>query len=260
MRAAILFLLFVFAISLHAKDTKKITGIYLFPNFEEVYYVLKSDTSVKHGAYRAETMGKVLAEGHFRMGVMDSIWTQYDKTGIIRSRGWFENNNRYGIWEFFDKKGELEQKIDFSTNEILLYRTALTHNPFRVVSGRDTLMSILDRPPLYIGGQSRLNDYLMEKMRIPLHKQGEKITGNVFVAFTIDSIGKTSNHHVLKGIGKVCDSEALRIAKTIPQQWIPGVINGKNVTIEYILPITFDSNIRGIDPIDLESKSTESKE
>jgi protein TonB len=254
MRATILFLLIIVPILLHAKDTKKISKVNLYPYFDEVYYVLKSDNSIKHGVYKAGTQGKILVEGHFSMGVMDSIWTQYDITGVIRSRGWFENNKRDRIWEFFDKKGELEQKIDFSKNEVLLYRTALAQNPFRIVSGSDTIMSILDRPPLFMGGTSRLYDYLLEEMRLPLHKSDERITGTVFVAFTIDSVGNTSNHRVLKGIGRMCNNEALRAVKAIPEQWMPGELNGKNVSVDFILPIPFDSSIREVDPFDLNTK------
>jgi protein TonB len=260
MRTTVLFVLVLFPIFLQAKDTKKITKVNLYPNFDEVYYVLKSDNSVKHGIYKAETNGKVLVEGHFRMGVMDSIWTQYDITGVIRSRGWFENNQRDSIWDFFDKKGELEQKIDFSKNKVLLYRTNLAQNPFRIVSGHDTIMSILDRPPLFIGGASRLNDYLADEIRIPLHKPDEKISGTVFVAFTIDSLGNTSNHRVLKGIGRLCNNEALRVVKTIPEQWMPGELNGMNVSVDFILPIPFDSTIRVVDPSDLNTKVPVSNE
>jgi protein TonB len=254
MRTIVLFLLIFFSICLKAKDTKKITTVSYNPNFNEVYFVLKSDNSIKHGVYKAETKGKVLVEGLFRMGAMDSLWTQYDLTGVIRSRGWFDNNKRVSVWEFFDKKGELEQKIDYSKNTVLLYRTAFAQNPFRIVSGCDTIMSVLDRPPLFIGGMSRLNEYLAEEMRIPLHKPNEKISGTVFVAFTIDSTGNTSNFRLLKGIGRACNNEAMRVVKTVPEQWMPGELKGKNVSVDFILPIPFDSTIREVDPFDLNTK------
>lgn len=251
MRATVVFLLFVFAFSLDAKDTKKITKFNLYLNSDEIYYVLKSDNSIKHGEYKAVTNGKVLVEGHFCMGLMDSLWTQYDVTGVIRSKGWFINNKRDSIWEFFDKKGELEQKIDFSKNDVILYRTALAQNPFRILSGRDTLMSTLDRPPLFIGGTSRLLEYISEEIRIPLHKPDEKITGVVTVAFIIDSIGNTSSHRILKGIGRVCNNEALRVLKTIPEQWIPGMLDGKNVSVDYVLQIPFNANMKEISTSEL---------
>ncbi|MEI7828269.1 MAG: energy transducer TonB [Prolixibacteraceae bacterium] len=253
MRATVLFLFIFSQILLNAKDTKKITKVNIFPNFDEVYYVLKSDNSIKHGVYKAEINGKVLIEGHYNMGEMDSLWTHYDLSGVIRSRGWFKSNKRDSIWEFFDKKGELEQKIDFSTAEVLLFRTGLAQNPFRIISGCDTIMSILDRPPLFLGGMSRFKDYLAEELHIPLHKPNEKITGTVFVSFIIDSVGNTSNYRVLKGIGRVCNNEALRVLKSISEPWIPGELNGKNVSVEYILPIIFDSTIRGMTPSDFET-------
>jgi protein TonB len=257
MRATVVFLFFVLAISLHAKDTKKITKVNIFPRFDEVYYVLKSDNSIKHGEYKAVTDGKVLVEGHFCMGLMDSLWTQYDNTGVLRSKGWYKNNKRDSIWVFFDKKGELEQKIDFSKNDVLLYRTGLAQNPFRIISGRDTIMSILDRPPLYIGGTSKLFEYISVAIRIPLHKPDEKITGVVNVAFMIDSLGNTSKHRVLKGIGRICNNEALRVLKSIPEQWIPGMLDGKNVSVDYILQIPFNANMKEITTSELDLSEPE---
>jgi hypothetical protein len=37
--------------------------------------------------------------------------------------------------------------------------------------------------------------------------------------------------------------EALRVAKLIPDEWLPGVFNGRNVTVKYIIPILFDEYI-----------------
>jgi protein TonB len=254
MRTTVIFILVLFSIFLQAKDTKKITTFNPYENFNEIYYVLKSDNSIKHGIYKAEKYGRILIKGHFSMGVMDSIWTQYDLSGVIRSKGRIKNTKRDSIWEFFDLKGKLEQKIDFSTNEVLLYRTNLAQNPFRIVSGGDTIMSILDRPPLFIGGMSSLNDFLANAIRMPLHKPNEKISGHVIVAFTIDSAGNTSNHRVLKGIGRPCNNEALRVVETLPKEWIPGELNGKKVSVDYILPIPFDSTFREMDPIDVNSQ------
>ena len=244
MRMIVFLLLIAFPSFLPAKDTKKINRINFYPNYNEVFYVLKSDNSIKHGPYKAETLGRLLVEGHFQMGVMDSIWTHFDLSGVIRSKGKFENNTRDGIWEFFDEKGVLEQKIDFSNYEVMQYRTSFSNQPFRVVAGSDTIMSILDRPPLYIGGTSILNDYIFNEIQIPLHKPSDKVTGIVYLSFMIDTLGRTSNFRVLKGIGKGCNAEALRVVKTIPAQWLPGSLDGKNVSVEFVLPVHFTSKMK----------------
>ncbi|MCK9413886.1 MAG: energy transducer TonB [Prolixibacteraceae bacterium] len=248
-------LLAIFPFLLPPKETKKVIRERPLPAFSETFFVLRSDTSIRHGNYKAEAFGKVLLSGFYKMGEPDSIWIQYNKQGKIRARGWFKGNNRDSIWEYFNDKGELEQKLDFTHNQVLYYQTIFAKHPFRVISKTDTVMSILDRPPLFIGGMSRLNDCVNNELRIPLHKPEQNVQGTVYVAVTIDSLGKTSRQRIIKGIGKACNEEALRVMRSIPDDWIPGVLNDQFVTVDYIILFQFDPKLPGIDVSDLSNKN-----
>jgi len=238
-------LLFTFLVPMvHAMETKKIVRVRPSSLYTETYYVLVSDTSVKHGSYKLENMGKVVVEGHYQMGKQDSIWTQYNPQGITRSRGWYENNKRDSIWEFFSDKGELEQKLDFTNDIVLKYKTAYASHQFQIRSGNSFYRSKLDRPPLYVGGSSRFSDYVANEIRMPLHKSDVTVTGTVYLAFTIDSFGIASNYHILKGISKICNKEALRVIKSIPKDWIPGMLDGKFVSVQYTVNVVFDEKIK----------------
>ncbi len=241
----ILLLLFsLFPILLPGKELKKITRQSPIPGFVETYYILKSDTSVRQGMYKLEALGKLVVEGNYNAGKRDSTWIQYNLNGIARTRGWFKLGKRTGIWDFFNDLGQLEQKVDFSTGEVLFYQTIFAQHPFRVISGKDSMITVLDRPPLYLGGTSRLNDDISSEIMLPLHKSGERVEGTVFVRFTIDSMGKTLDHHLLKGIGNACNEETIRVIKIIPGEWLPGILKGKSVNVEYIIPIIFDKNTK----------------
>lgn len=250
------FILLIIAIPLllTAKETKKIVRV-PYPSITMTYYVLKSDTGLRHGSYKAEYAGKVIMSGFFKMGKRDSIWTQYNVRGKIRARGWFKDDKRKGIWEFFNNDGKLEQKIDFTNNQILYYQTIFSTYAFKVISKADTIMTVLDRPPLFIGGTSRLDDYVADEIHVPLHKSSEKVTGTVFIVISIDSLGRTSNHRILKGFGKVCNEEALRVMKTIPDEWLPGMLNGKHITVDYIIPFKFNALIPRKDIIGIDTYS-----
>jgi hypothetical protein len=114
---------------------------------------------------------------------------------------------------------------------------------FRITSVTDTIMKLLDQPPLYVGGMSRFGDCVLKELNVnPLHKAGENVSGLVYVTFIIDSLGKTSRHHILKGIGKSCNAEAIRVIKAIPDEWLPGMLNGKRVSVEYVVPFQFNLN------------------
>lgn len=256
MNGTIRFLLFFLTIAwplfLSARETKKLSRLIAYPGITETYYVLKSDTNIKHGSYRLESMGKLLEKGFYRMGKMDSLWMRYNLEGTLRSRGWYKNNQRDSIWEYFSNKGELEQKIDFTNDVLLLYKTPYSKYQFHVYSDNKKIITQLDRPPLYVGGSSRFTDFLADEITMPLHKSDEKAAGTVFIGFTIDSTGVASNFHLLKGIGKACNEEALRAIQAIPNDWMPGVLNGKFVTVEYVVTVVFDEKIR---PFDLSPQS-----
>ena len=59
------------------------------------------------------------------------------------------------------------------------------------------------------------------------------------VTFVIDTLGHTSNYHLTQRIGGGCDEEALRIAQTVPEQWVPARVGSRAVTVEYELPLNF---------------------
>jgi len=67
-----------------------------------------------------------------------------------------------------------------------------------------------------------------------------KIEGKVWVRFVIDKNGNVSNIKALgpKG-GRVLDHEAIRVVSKLPK-FIPGKNRGKNISIKYGFPISFD--------------------
>lgn len=96
----------------------------------------------------------------------------------------------------------------------------------------------MDRPPLFIGGDATLVAYTTQ-LQYPLQLQERNIQGQVMIGFIIDAEGKTCGYRVLRSIGGGCDQEALRVAKTIPNEWIPALISTRPVPIEYELTLTF---------------------
>ena len=240
----IVFLLFcVIPFVLFGKETRKVIVNYVYPPYKEIFYVLKSDSAVRHGSYRLVLNGKILIDGFYKSGKKDSLWSGLNEKGKLRFRGSYKENRRVGIWEFNNEKGEQEQKLDFTNDRIILYRSQLNGYTFRVRKGTDSIYSFLDRPPLYLGGMTRINEFIANTIVPPLHKANEKALGTVFIEFTVDSMGRTSGHHILRGIGKRCNEEALRVVRALPDEWFPGVLNERNVTVDYIIPVIFEEKM-----------------
>ena len=64
-------------------------------------------------------------------------------------------------------------------------------------------------------------------------------SGTVYISFFISEKGIARDYNVETGIGDGCDEEALRVVKQIPNNWLPGYLNGRPVETKYIYPINF---------------------
>lgn len=83
-----------------------------------------------------------------------------------------------------------------------------------------------------------VNKYLHRNGRYPRVAKKEHIAGKVTVQFIINEDGHLSDFRVRRGIDPACDSEAIRVLKTL-SNWIPGKQDGKLTKVDYILYLFF---------------------
>ena len=144
--------------------------------------------------------------------------------------GLLDKRTKVGVWEYYgvtaSKEKVVVQRYDHTANQLLFYRPSgeLVYNT--ETSPGQWKRRTLDRPPLFIGGDAALAAYTTQLQYPPL-AQERNIQGQVMIGFAVDAAGKTSRHRVLRGIGGGCDQEALRIAKTIPDEWVPAQIGDR---------------------------------
>jgi periplasmic protein TonB len=85
--------------------------------------------------------------------------------------------------------------------------------------------------------QTELMKYLA-KIQYPPMARDNDIEGKVFVRFVIDEKGKVTNVEIARGADKLLDQAALKHVQAMPD-WIPGKQRGKNVKVQYVVPINF---------------------
>lgn len=242
MKKIYLVLLILLPTFISGQETIKKTKSHSNPNYKEVYYVLKSDKSTLHGSYKKLSAGNdLLVYGFYKNGTKDSIWTEYSWSRQLIKSGKYMNGKRVGLWEFYNHESKLEQSFDYSTNELVYYKISdkEKNKKFNVINNGGINKLKLDRPPLYLEGSMDINSFIVSNTHQPIQAMEKGISGKVEITFTIDSEGRTSNHRVTKGIGWGCDEEALRVVKLIPDEWLPGILDGKAVSVEYTLSINF---------------------
>ena len=240
MKNIVIFLVFIFIKTSCIGQKTKLIKNNIGNNSSEVYYVLKDNRKMKHGSYKRYLGKNLIEEGFYKNGVKDSIWNEYLFEEKFCS-GIYLNGIKAGIWEYFDKN-EITQKYDYTNLELVYYKLSEIdkNKEFKVFNQIDTFKTKLDRPPLFLGGENHLFYKLWMNLNYPKKAVENGTTGRVYLAFNIDSLGNTSNFHIEKGIGDGCDEEVIRISENFRAIWLPGILKGKHVNVEYILPITFE--------------------
>jgi TonB family protein len=213
MKQFIFVLLAIFPIVLWGQKTKQIID----KKTRETYNVLKSDKTIRHGEYKKFSYrNTVVVKGFYKSGIKDSVW------------------------ECYDYDGQVILKYNYSKSELVFYKPdePMKRAEYKIIGNMDSKAN-LSRVPIYLGGDYYILSEVLKNIRYPIKAQEYDKSGTVFVSFTVDRDGKTSNYHVNKKLGYNLDEEAIRVLKLIPDNWLPGMQNGQAVDVEVSCPIAF---------------------
>lgn len=94
--------------------------------------------------------------------------------------------------------------------------------------------------PQFPGGHVALFEYLSKNIKFPKSKENEDVKVRVVTTFTVEKDGSITDAKIVRSQGEAFDNEALRVINGMPK-WIPGMQNGKAVSVKYTLPITFST-------------------
>jgi TonB family protein len=108
----------------------------------------------------------------------------------------------------------------------------------KVLMDEDEFFTVVDEMPRYPGGDEARMKFLVENIKYPEAARKAGKQGNVFVQFIVEADGKITNANVLRGFDDACDAMALKTIQAMPD-WIPGKQDGKNVRVQFVMPIRF---------------------
>jgi len=103
------------------------------------------------------------------------------------------------------------------------------------VADNDKVFTIVQQKPEFPGS---INDWLAQNINYPPDARKSNIQGTVYVSFIVEKDGSVSNAKVLRGANSLLDNESLRVISIMPK-WTPGMQNGHNVRVQYMVPIHF---------------------
>ncbi len=100
------------------------------------------------------------------------------------------------------------------------------------------LYTQVEKMPAYPGGEEALMQYMLENLNLPETALNDTISGTSYIGFIVTKQGQVEQVHVIKSFREDCDQEAVRVIKAMPA-WKPGIQDGKQVNVQYTLPIRF---------------------
>ena len=83
-----------------------------------------------------------------------------------------------------------------------------------------------------------MQKFIVENFHYPKKEKKDRISGTVYIGFTVEKDGSFSEITLLRGVknGPGLDTEALRVIEMMPK-WTPGRNDGRIVRVRYNLPI-----------------------
>lgn len=217
------------------------------PRIKEIYFVLKSDKSVKDGPYQQFWNDKLILTGFYNNGQKDSVWESYSTWHILLARKWYAQGKMTGKWEFFDLGRALAYSYDFVTGKTTypenskqgkaLQRDTTTY--FYQTSSGDWVRGKLDKDPLPLFGPAEWLNYLNNSFRYPDEAVDKEQQGTVLISMVVDENGQVSNYAVSQKAAPSLDQEALRVVSSYERLYIPGEKDGKKVKTLFLQPIIF---------------------
>lgn len=234
-------LLLLFPFLLQAQVTKKVTVKQKDLGTTEVYYVLKDNAEIKHGLYqKLNSKGAIMLQGNYKQGKKDSVWTEY-RFGLGKPmwQGSYENDTKAGLWSYFDYSGKLVQQYNFSTGELAYYIEEEGEKKIKNYNVFDSTGLLPERPLLYIGGAPAMMSHINNATEYPPEAREAGENGTVYISFVVNAFGVSEQHKVLNTAGYGFEAAALRAVKSLPDQWLPAIVNGKQVATTLTIPIRF---------------------
>ena len=112
--------------------------------------------------------------------------------------------------------------------------------PAATTSDQEAPFTEVDQMPVFKGGDVALMKYIGDNTTYPESAKKEGIQGKVIVRFAVEKNGSVDKVSVLKGVDSALDAEAIRVVSTLPAFEKPGIKDGKDVPVWFMIPINFN--------------------
>ncbi|NPA37521.1 MAG: TonB family protein [Chlorobi bacterium] len=136
---------------------------------------------------------------------------------------------------------KLKKTITVISFDNLPEKTAAPVQPDKASAGDKPVFFVVEAMPEFPGGITALHDYIVSNTKYPTKAKRQKISGTVYVNFTVDENGKVTDVYVDKdkSIDPLLDKEAVRVVSGMPD-WKPGAQRNHPVPVQMSVPVKFE--------------------
>jgi len=90
------------------------------------------------------------------------IFVYHNNIPVTVMEGNYIKGIRQGEWIFRDKKEKIDYKYDYKKNKITEY--GKNDQTFTIIDQKDTIITIMDKPPIHLGGTDTLMQILYKNL------------------------------------------------------------------------------------------------
>ncbi len=217
--------------------------------------------------------GKIKQELNYSNGRVDGVVKNYYDNGNLKEMYSIEDGKRNGVLTMFDENGNYLKDITYDngkfvneeipsadTSKMIAVQNEKVkgnlNNPKKKITQLKNETEEVSAPPALKEEKDENPEYLtsaeimpapvgginsiMKKLVYPEQAKKDNIQGTVKIRALIDEYGEVTQDEIVQGIGYGCD-EAAKIA-VYYSKFTPGMIKGKPVKVQMIIPIEFKLN------------------
>ena len=238
---------------------------FLGRSMKSIHEFLADEGVLKQGFLKSEYQTLILNEA---MGLQVNNLTNNFNVSLIKNRITMMTKARSASWTlikvvvaipaffavlFFLTAGSVNNLSAQDTQQKAIAPATQTKAPQEKPSSEEPVFMVVENMPSFPGGQEGMTKHIVTTIKYPEEARKNGIQGTVFVTFVVEKDGTVTNVKVLRGIGKECDEEAIRVVSAMPK-WIAGTQRGEKVRVQYNLPLKFSLEDKTTKPAGEEKK------
>jgi TonB family protein len=162
--------------------------------------------------------------------VPDGIGRHYYADGSLRWEREYAHGDDVRIASYWE--GGQPRRLDIFENDSLISGKCFKKD------GSPDKYYPFETQPEFPKGIEAMYKYLKKGLRYPKEAFAKRITGKIYVGFTVDKDGSITECEVIRSADPLLDAEALRVVNGMPR-WVPGKIDDEPVKCRYNLPVVF---------------------